>query len=237
MSTKHTSGRSRAWIGVLLLCAILPARGILPQQKARLEDFDKRARVAEERLPNEKKEAARRLKDMAPNTRVDWDAIMGTPHWVRAEGGFLTDKGGSGKAVSKATAARIPMGDPDRALKAFLNEHKGLFGHDASALGGTRKTREFVADRTGLRTVVFQQEFEKIPVFEALLIAHTTREGELVSVSSHFLPDLVAAARQGMPQRNAAKLMAPEKAVALAALTLGEDLTEEQVKPSKIAAQ
>src|ERR1044072_2319479 len=107
------------WIGLLLLTAVLPAHGVLPPGKPQLEDFDKRARVAEQQAPQAKKEALRRLQELAPNARVDWDPILGTPHWVRAQTGFLTDKGGSGKAVSKAAADQIPMADPDRTLKAF----------------------------------------------------------------------------------------------------------------------
>src|SRR5215213_7934248 len=142
----------RACIVLLLLLALIPAWGVLPVKKRQLEDFDKRSHLAEKRLPESKKEASRRLMQMAPDMQVDWDPVLGTPHWVRNEKGFLTEKGGVGKAVSKAVADQIPVADPDRSLKAFLNEHKALFGHSASALTGARKKREFVGPNNGLRT-------------------------------------------------------------------------------------
>src|SRR4051812_25635231 len=228
---------AKAAFGLLFLLTLLPAHAILPRRKPQLEDFDKRARAAEAQVPADKQEGLRHLKELAPNSKVDWDPVLGTPHWIRAQAGFLTGKAGSGKGISKAVDDQIPINDPDRTLKGFLNEHKRLFGHDASALAGTRKTREFVAEHNGLRTVVFQQEFEKIRVYEALLVAHTTKDGELVSVSSHFLSDLATAARKGMPQRNAAKSISPESAVAFAARAAGEEFSADQVQTGKTPAQ
>src|SRR3954453_10898359 len=91
----------RAALGVLLLLTLVPAHGILPRRKPQLEDFDKRTRAAEAQLPDAKKEGLRHLNEMVPNSKVDWDPVLGTPHWVRAEAGFLTGKAGSGKGISK----------------------------------------------------------------------------------------------------------------------------------------
>src|SRR4051812_36854998 len=86
-----------ASLGLLLLLTLRPAHGILPRGKPQLEDFDKRARTAEAEVPAAKQEGLRHLNEMAPNSKVDWDPVLGTPHWVRAEAGFLTGKAGSGK--------------------------------------------------------------------------------------------------------------------------------------------
>ena len=86
--------------------------------------------------------------------------------------------------------------------------------------------REFTTPHNGLKTVVWEQQVDGIPVFEAVLISHTTRKGELVNLSSQFLPDPTAAAERGVPNR-AALLAAPEvsarQAVAIAARNLGEE--------------
>src|SRR5205809_4370559 len=120
MSARKHIKFCRAAMGLLVLAGLLPVHGIPPRSRPRLEDFDKRARIADKQLPESKREGLQHLKELAPNAQVDWDPVLGTPHWVRAERGFLTDKGGSGKAVPKAVADRLPLTDPDRALKGFL---------------------------------------------------------------------------------------------------------------------
>jgi hypothetical protein len=119
-----------------------------------------------------------------PALTIDFDPITGAPKNISAPGEFLSGKQGVGKTVSATAAAGISEDDPYRATKAFLVEHKPLFGHGPEALGQARLKREFVTAHNGLRTVIWEQEINGIPVFEAVLISHTTREGELVRLGS-----------------------------------------------------
>ncbi len=138
---------------------------------------------------------------------------------------------------------RLPgfaVDDPHRAAKAFLREHSGLFGHGPEVLDQARVARDFTTPHSGLKTVVWEQQVDGVPIFEALLISHTTRNGELVNLSSQFLPDPVGAADRGVPNR-AAHLAAPEvsarQAVAIAARNVGEQVQEEGIMPVEPGSQ
>src|SRR5262249_244981 len=77
----------------------------------------------------------------------------------------------------------------------------------------------------GLRTVVWQQQLDGIPVFESVLIGNTTKRGELVSLSSQFLPNLAGLADVGTPDRveiQAAPPISAVDAILKAAADLGE---------------
>jgi uncharacterized repeat protein (TIGR01451 family) len=154
----------------------------------------------------EQRAAATRLKTLLPQAQLDLDAVSGTPRWVMSPYGTLTGPRGQGKSVSRKSAAPWADSDPDRATKAFLNEHRKLFRHGPEVLEGARRTRDFVTAHNGLRTVVWEQQLDGIPVYEGRFIAHVTKQGELAALSSGFLPDPARAANaehhQGRTLRN-----------------------------------
>lgn len=171
------------------------------------------------------------LRAQVPNAAVDFDEITGAPKLISAQDGFLTGAAGQGRAVSGITATLFAA-DPDQAAKAFLQEHNSLFGHGAEALDNAWIRRETVGPHNGLRTVVWQQQAASIPIFEAVLIAHTTRGGELVNLSSSFLPDPEQAAQQAdlaAGRTSAIPAIAARAAVKYAAENVGDTFTEEQV--------
>src|SRR5712675_3243713 len=94
------------------------------------------------------------------------------PKIILNRDGFLSGPDGSG--VSGASLAGIPANDPNRVIKGFLREHGKLFGHGPEALEQARLKREFVTAQNGLRTMVWEQQVDEVPVFDAVLIAHTT---------------------------------------------------------------
>ncbi|MDB6110653.1 MAG: hypothetical protein JWR69_2403, partial [Pedosphaera sp.] len=124
--------------------------------------------------------------------------------------------------------------DPHRIAKAFLREHSGLFGYGAEALDDSqaRVKREFTTQHNGMTTVVWEQSVDGVPVFEALLTAHTTRQGELVSIGSQFVVNPRLAADRGAGNR-AALLAGPgisaQQAVTLAAQNVEEATNLDQV--------
>lgn len=193
-----------------------------------LPNFDRRGREArDQRLPEGRVRAADRLRDRMPGLRIDFDDRTGSPKFIAAREGFLTGPNGEGRAIPATAAQAVPAGDPHRAIKAFLNEHAGLFEHNAQALTTARLKRDFATGHNGLRTVIWQQELDGLPVYEAVLAGHITRQGELVNLSSQFLPDPEAAANAGAPGRAgrlAAPRVGPADAVRLAAAAVGEEL-------------
>jgi Fungalysin metallopeptidase (M36)/Bacterial Ig domain/Immunoglobulin domain/Immunoglobulin I-set domain/Fungalysin/Thermolysin Propeptide Motif len=210
-----------------------PKRPLLP-------NFDQRAlpAPAAESASAEQKAAAEHLRALVPQVKVDFDPVTGAPKCVAATDGFLTGANGAGKAVSAAVASKQAAGDPYGPTKAFLQEHSRLFGHGDEALGAARIKQEYVTPHNGLRTVVWEQQVQGIGVFEGVLISHTTKRGELVSICSQFLPDAAGAASRGLAGGSAAANapgVSARQAVALAAQNVGETLTEDKLVAGKDA--
>jgi len=212
---------------VLFIPLLLMANSLVAAGGASLPNLDARqvpgktARVSEpQRL-----ELAR-LRSVLPRIKVDFDPLLGSPRMVAGASGFLTGPSGSGKAVSAGAAARFAA-ELNAPTKAFLDEHRALFGFGPEALASARVKREYVTEHNGLKTVVWQQQFEGIPVFQGLLVSHTTRRGELVSLSSEFMPALGIAAAAAA--RN--PILTARQALAQAAQNLGERTRAEDLTP------
>jgi hypothetical protein len=111
--------------------------------------------------------------------------------------------------------------DPLHPVRALLNEHKALFGHGEEVLAQARLTRQHTAKHNGLRSYTWQQEFRSISIYDAVLSAHITREGELVSLSSQFVSALDGAGGRRENNPVSPKLGAGE-AILRAAAEIGE---------------
>ena len=143
-------------------------------------------------------------------------------------------------AAREQTSLRQERGlradDPNRVAKSFVNEHAALFGHDASALERAAVKRDYVAAHNGMRTTVWHQEHEGIEVFEAVFLAHTTKDGELVNVASQFVPDAAQAAGNGDPIFAAAGIIAPAISAADALFIASTHLGDEEALAANISA-
>ncbi|HMJ88551.1 MAG TPA: M36 family metallopeptidase, partial [Candidatus Acidoferrum sp.] len=176
----------------------------------------------------EQKAAQEKLRERVRDAKVDFDPQLGAPKWIRAENEHLTAAQGEGKAVTAKTAERF-RNDPHKPVKSFIEEHRALFGHGAEALDTATKTRDYVGERNRVRTTVWHQRIENIPVYESIFAAHVDQRGELIDVSSQFVPDANGAANRGTPNR-IAQVKGPKtsarKALEIAAARIGEPADE-----------
>jgi hypothetical protein len=182
-------------------------------------------------------QAVTALQSAIPDLRISKDRILGTPANVAAARGFLTGPGGKGKGLSETSLQAVDANDPHRVIKAFLNEHSALFGHDSSILVSTKVQRDYVTEHNGLHTTIWQQTLDDIPVFEALLTGHVTRDDELVSISSHMVPDAASAADAGTPGRRslqASPTISAAKAISIAAANVGAEVAETGLTPAQL---
>jgi hypothetical protein len=210
-------------------CILMAAQSSRAQQSHPLHDFDTRNLSAE--ITPAQLSALESLRTRLPEARVDFDRITGAPKFIAARDGFLSGPGATGRAISGL--ANLNPTDPHVATKAFLREHKNLFGHGPEPLDTARVTRDYVTPHNGMRTVVWQRQVDGIGVFEAVLISHTTRRGELVNIASLFLPDVLHAADRGTPNR--ATLVANPKIPAHRAVLLAAANIDEQIEPADLA--
>ncbi len=234
-----------ACVTAMLAACALTAPVFVPVARAQLRpthredipNFDRRATAqAAGAEITQRDQAAARLRAQLTGADINFDPLLGSPKFIHVRGGFLTGPNGQGRAVSGPGLATVSADDPYRAVKGFLNEQSALFGHDASVLstGNARITRDSVGKHNGLRTVVWQQELDGIPVFGAVVVGNITKRGELATLSSLFIPNPVPSADAGTPNRAVSQNQPPvsaEQAIANAAQNLGDTLT-----PGEVAA-
>ncbi len=203
-----------------------PARALEAIDRASLTNFDRRIPAAPGGARPDQRRAQTALKARLPAAQTDFDPLIGSPKWIHAQGALLTGPNGEGGAVTAAQARRFNR-DADQPVKAFLEEHRALFRHGAEALEGATRQRDHT-NAHGLRTVAWEQQVDGIPVFDSVLVAHTTARGELIGLSSLFVPEPAAAADRGTRNR-AAKAAAPTitsaQALRRAATNVGESVT------------
>ncbi|HVV73726.1 MAG TPA: hypothetical protein VHI52_19835, partial [Verrucomicrobiae bacterium] len=215
------------------------ARAVSPSAKEPLPNYDKRklAPLAKVATPDATQDQAiASLKAVVPSAQVTLDRVLGTPSWITAQRGFLTGPGGQGGAVSRASIEAVPSSDKNRIVKAFINEHAALLGHDANALDSANVTRDYITPHNGLHTVVWEQTQDNIPVFESLLVAHVTRAGELVSLADHFVPNPANAAEAGTPNHAAVATqpsISASKALLSAAANIGSVVSDGSIQSVK----
>src|SRR5882724_890029 len=146
-----------ASVGLIFLVGITATSFGVGAPESTLPNFDKRGTVGAAQAVSAQQQAAAAALGAAP--------------------------GGAGLTVSAATAASY-AGDAYGPTKAFLRDQSNLFGFGPEALGSAVKTREFTGAHNGLTTVVWQQQLSGIPIFEAVLISHTSKDQALVSIAS-----------------------------------------------------
>ncbi len=223
---------------VAALLAAVTAFGFQKPAHDSLPNLDRRVEgAAPKRAPSDEQErAVSALKDRVPGLAVTRSRIHGRPSFFSSPHSFLTGPDGQGNGVLPASVAGLPKNDPHRAVKAFLNEHAALLGYGAGALNaaGANVRRDYVAAHNKLRTVVFEQHLNGVPVFNALLIGHVTERGELVNLHTDFVPDPHAAAAAGGRGRGAGStpVLSPEQAIVIAAANVGD-----QIPPGSVIAR
>ncbi len=172
------------------------------------------------------------LRGQVRGVRIHRDALLGTPAFVGSTDAFLTGPVGAESPATLAALGTLPVDDPHRRIKAFVDEHAGLFGHESTVLTAARVKRDFVTPHNGLRSTIWEQHIDGVRVFEATFQAHVTRRGELVGAGSTMLSDPAAASRRGKSLSQIsgpAPVLSARAAVALAAQDIGETLATEEV--------
>ena len=144
-------------VALLSLSCLLPitGRAFQPSAHGHLENFDRRSAAAHRHAEPEHRVAVEQLRKLTPDALVSLDASPGSPLWVRSGRGFLTGRDGEGRAVPPAAARRHGANDPARGVKAFLDEHRALFGHGSEALATARVRREFTTQHLNEFKLIF----------------------------------------------------------------------------------
>lgn len=217
---------ARASLGVVLLAGLSAPAQVRPTHRPDVPNLDVRAPAPAGGSAFFLQGRAA-LQQAVPSAEVELDPLLGTPKFIHARDGFLTGPQPSGGVG----AAALPL-EPFAPVRSFLNQHAALFGIAGQALDTAQIKRDHTDAHNGMRTVVWQQEVDGLPVFEGVLKGNLTRNGELITISSLFVPEPEAAAQAGTPNR-AQLLQAPPvnaaEAVSVGLRNLGEAGTPGEV--------
>ena len=200
-------------------------KGAARDADAKLHDLDRRAAHIG-KVTADRQAALTALRKRIPGVDVQFDPITGSANHVMATGRFLT---------TPLDVQNPVNGDFYAPVRQFIDENAAVFGHGADALQGTRVTREDVTAHSGMRTVVWQQQVDGVPLYNTVLKANLTKDGALVMLGSHFMSNPVAATQLDVAQRAALVAQPPvdvNKAVSLAAANLGDLVAPDEVVAS-----
>lgn len=187
--------------------------------KKRHANFDVRELKEWSQTPAQKASLAL-LRNLLPNVDVQFDALTGSANHIVAAGRFLTGPAAAGTDIYES-------------LRRFVDENATLFGHSGAVLTqGVRLVKEDVTAHNGMRSVVWQQEVDGVPLYKTILRANVTKEGQVASIGSHFVGD-PEKATQMSPEARASIVERPPlsfpKAVVSAAENVGVAVEEGSV--------
>ena len=219
---------------VLAVCTTTAMAQVAPK-RATLPNFDNRLAKSPgpAELPGDGRTALVALQASIPGVQVDVDPLTKTPKFIHSTQGFLTGPNGQSLGSFSGSGSQTSGGaDAYQPVRAFLNAHQALFGFGAEILSNATTKRDSVAAHNGLRTVVWQQQLNGIPIFASVLIGNISKQGEVVTLASQFIPNAANKAEAGMP--NSAQVLAQSPvtvnaAVQTAMRNVGQSLEASQV--------
>jgi hypothetical protein len=190
-------------IAITAILTILPPSLIAatPTRFEPVRNFDQRLAGSDNVpvLSAAQKQAAARIQQRVRGLRIGSDMVAGPPGLVYSTSGFLT-------------AASV-TDDPAIPIRRFLDENADLFGYGAAILDSAGMAGDHLSANTGMRSLVWRQELDGIPVFKGQLVAHVTKRGELITLWTTLVPNPAGAADAGTPDRLALQAAPPVTAL------------------------
>src|SRR5262249_31314471 len=155
---------SHTFRSMAVVCGVVWAAGgsgalaFQAEKEPGLPNFDLRQAGADQFAQQDpaRRAAFGHFRARVPDAGMDSDETVRAPRRVLARRGYLSGPKGEGRGVPAEVAREFPREDPQRGAKAFLKEHRALFGHGPEALAAARIKREFVTAHNGLKTVVWE---------------------------------------------------------------------------------
>lgn len=188
----------------------------LPFFDVRLDAMQRTTRAAAEpiasmRLSQSGTARAAAIEQLAariPGLRVDDDAHLGTPQYIRSPHAFLT-----------APSVKAPKD----IVYSFANELAALLEVDGATLATYPVTRDCSTGDGLMQHLTWQQQINGLDLFGAELRANVSGKGELMNVGSTIIP--VAGDEDGIPARSLTELDALRFAAANVGITMTAGVT------------
>src|ERR1043166_8033667 len=164
--------------GVVAIAFEKPKHKVLP-------DLDNGRPVVPSPTPRQQ-DALKRLQTRHPRAKFDLHPFRGSPQWIRPGEGSALAPGAPGKAF-----------DPAVSIRAFVAQYQDLFGHPAAVLDAITIRRQATNSHNQIRTLAWEQSLDEIPVYGSVFVGHVSSDGDLLALSSTFVPEVERAAENG----------------------------------------
>lgn len=211
-------------LGIILFACLLSisASALLPPENPSLPNYDKRKEQKGSFVTDEQLAAS--IKLAKQNIKVSFDKIIGSPRWIVNPDGFINSSA-TNENLMHGKSVVVP--DAINVIKNYIDANKALFGHGSEILNDTVVQHDYITQHNGVRTIILQQTFLGLPIFNARFIAHVDKNMRIAGISSLLIPDPASAAKQ-----NSLVSITPELTPIQALVSIGNDIGVKIKNPS-----
>ncbi len=146
------------------------------------------------------------LQARVPGVKVDLNVHQDAASWVISADGRITGAGGVGKALP-ADPGSFDNRDGLGVVRRFLAAYPELFGGGPELIQDAEKIMDGTNGLSKIRTVIWRQRIDGVPVDGGLIKANLAGDGALIAIGSQFVPRPAALA--GKVAKRAALLKNP----------------------------
>ncbi len=190
----------------LLVLTVIKTYAFRPPDVPQLPNFDIRDRqkeiVSSQPQINHKKQLL-----AIKGLEVKLDKSLGSPVWIYSPDGYLnaSPSNNSGLETTKKT---LIQPNQVQIIKEFVDSHKELFQHGSELFTNFVTQYDYITPHNKVRTIVYQQVFKGIKIFNARFITHIDADGKIAAISSLCVPS-PETANLNNNQKNLANLLIP----------------------------
>ena len=217
---------------IFLVLTVIKTYAFRPPDVPQLPNFDIRDRQ-KEIVPSQTKTNQTNQLLTAKGVKVILDKSLGSPIWLHNPNGFLNATAPSDSFGSKTSAKPLVQPNQVQIIKDFVDSHKELFQHSSELFTNFVTQHDYITSHNNVRTIVYQQVFKGLKIYNARFIAHIDANGRIAAISSLCIPS-PETANLNNNQQNLADLLTPHISLEQALQSAAENLGCKVIPPITI---
>lgn len=204
----------------ILLSTVLSLNAFREPDTPQLPNFDKRLFKRESAVDDSQSNAANQLLK-TKSIKVKFDPILGSPRWIVNIDGYINFEQTTQKSINQTSSKTVILPDQIQIIKNFVDDNKPLFCHGSEIFRTFTLQNDYITAHNGVRTIIYQQFYQGLRIFNARFIAHIDKTGKIAGISSLCIPSLQSAKVIGGPKSLIQNQISPEQALINAAENTG----------------
>ncbi|MGC9034526.1 MAG: M36 family metallopeptidase [Verrucomicrobiia bacterium] len=153
--------------------------------------------------------------------KVKFDPILGTVRWMINSDGYLNTISSNPNSNNEKASTMLVLPDQIQVIKKFIDDNKTLFGHGSEIFESMVVQNDYVTAHNGVRTIIYQQIYQGLRIFNARFIVHIDKSTRIAAVSSLCIPSFQAIIQNGKIGFLASNQIPPQQALMLSANNIG----------------